>query len=83
MIRVTVSIGSSSTPSDGATDWIPPNMPIWEAMAEPVEQEGADADEEGVGPCTRNRCKGGIDLTVVLALRTWICNPMPRAAASR
>src|SRR5262245_25859937 len=46
----------------------------------PAGEERRRADEESIQPFARNRCKGCVDL--VLALRTWTCSPMARAAGS-
>ena len=48
----------------------------------PAGEEGVGADEEGVGPLAHKVAKAASISRLVLALRTWICSPMARAAAS-
>src|SRR5262249_13760139 len=48
----------------------------------PAVQEGIAADEEGVGSLARKSREDPIDPLLVLALKTWTCSPMARAAGS-
>src|SRR5262249_5359116 len=46
----------------------------------PADEKSILANEEGVRPLAPKSCEGCIDLRLVLALSTWSCNPMARAA---
>jgi hypothetical protein len=50
-------------------------------LGTPAVEEGVLTDEEGIGPSRANVAKAALILPMVLALRTWVCNPMARAAA--
>ena len=55
--------------------------PGWQLDA-PAVEERVCANEERIGPLAHKSCESRIDLALVLALRTWICSPMARAAGS-